>query len=198
MDWQGEYRYIVETGMLLSGSGGGGSRSQPTQKGALRLAETQPGKPPRLSRSEMTEFVQPNDANILGNMMGGRVMHLIDVCAAMTAMRHTGRPCVTASMERLDFIRPIRLGSAVVLKGVVHWAGRTSVEVGVDVFAENLLTGERWQTCSAILVFVALDEHGRPAAVPPVEPETDAEGRLFAEAAGRAAQRRGRPPAGTP
>jgi acyl-CoA hydrolase len=150
-------------------------------------------KPPRLSAVEMTEVVLPNDANPLGNMLGGRVLHYIDMAAAVAAVRHAGLPCVTASFDSVDFHAPIRIGEACILKAKVTWAGRTSLEVFVEVWAENLRTGERRQTTTAFTTFVAVDPTtGKPAPVPPVAPETEEERRLFESAAARRAERMAR------
>lgn len=147
-------------------------------------------KPPRLSAVEMTEVVLPNDANPLGNMLGGRVLHLIDMAAAVAAIRHAGYPCVTASFDSVDFLTPIHVGEACILRARVTWAGRTSLEVYVDVQAENMLTGERRQTTTAFTTFVALDPStGKPAMVPPVLPETQDERSLYAGASARRAER---------
>jgi acyl-CoA hydrolase len=147
-------------------------------------------KPPRLSAVEMTELVLPNDANPLGNMLGGRVLHFIDLAAAIAANRHTGRPCVTASFDSVDFLAPIKVGEVCLLKARVTWAGRTSVEVYVEVFAENPTTGERRVTTTAFTTFVALDPAtGKPCPVPPVAPETEEERALFEGAQARRAQR---------
>jgi acyl-CoA hydrolase len=149
------------------------------------------GKPPRLSTVEMTEIVLPNDANPLGNMLGGRVLHLIDVAAAIAASRHCSRPCVTASIDSVHFLHPIKVGHAVLLKGQVNWAGRTSIEVGVEVYAEDFWsTGRRTHTCSALLTFVAVDpETGKPTVVPPVLPETEEEKERHRGAEERRAER---------
>lgn len=147
-------------------------------------------KPARLSAVEMTEMVLPNDANTLGNMLGGRVLHHIDMAAAMAAVRHAGRPCVTASVDSVDFLAPIHIGEVCILKAKVTWAGHTSLEVHVDVYAENLITGTRRKTTSAYTTFVALDsETGKPATVPPLVLETPDEERLFAEALVRRGER---------
>src|SRR5271168_5189677 len=118
------------------------------------------GKPVSASSSEITEAVLPNDANPLGNMLGGRVMHLIDIAGALAAHRHSNSIVVTASVDYLDFRFPIRVGEFIVLKSSVNRVFNTSMEVGVKVFSENILTGQRLHTCSAYLTFVALDEHG--------------------------------------
>lgn len=147
-------------------------------------------KPPRLSAVEMTEMVLPNDANPLGNMLGGRVLHHIDMAAAVAAIRHSGNPCVTASFDSVDFLTAIHVGEACILKAKVTWAGRTSLEVNVEVYAENLRTGERRLTTTAFTTFVAIDPAtGKPAPVPPVAPETEEEQRLFAGAQLRRAER---------
>lgn len=146
-------------------------------------------KPVRESVVERVEMVLPNDANPLGNILGGRVMHLIDITAAIAAQRHSGRPVVTASIDQVDFHHPIKVGQLILLKAAVNFAGRTSMEVGVKVFSEDTLTGERRHTSSAYVTFVALDEHGRPAPVPGLIPETDEERRRYGEAQQRRAQR---------
>jgi len=134
---------------------------------------------------ERVEMVLPNDANPLGNMLGGRVMHLIDITAAIAAQRHSRAIVVTASIDEVDFHHPIRVGQLIVLLASVNCTGRTSMEVGVKVFSEDTLTGERRHTSSAYLTFVALDAEGHPVPVLPVIPETEEEKRRF-----RAAERR--------
>ena len=123
----------------------------------------------------MTEFVMPNDTNTLGNLLGGRLLHLMDLCAAMTAQRHTRRVCVTASVDNVVFSSPIKLGEMVILESYVNRAFNTSLEVEVSVSAENPLTGERREANTAYFTFVAVDESYRKTAVPPLEPETKEE-----------------------
>lgn len=137
------------------------------------------------SQVEMTEIVLPNDTNQLGNLLGGRLMHMIDICAAIAAARHSNRVCVTASIDELNFLKPIAVGQAVILKASVNRAFRTSIEVGVRVSAENLLTGERFHANTAYLTFVAINEEGKPVSVPPIHPETEEEIRRYNEAAAR-------------
>ncbi|MDB4894216.1 MAG: acyl-CoA thioester hydrolase [Firmicutes bacterium] len=150
-------------------------------------------KPPRLSTVDMTELVLPNDANPIGNMLGGRVLHFIDMAAAISAIRHAGNPCVTASFDSVDFHHPIHIGEACILKSKVTWAGHTSIEVFVEVYAENIRTGQRRHTTTAFTTFVAIDPAtGKPAPVPPVAPETDDERRLFEGALQRRAERMAR------
>lgn len=138
---------------------------------------------------EMTEMVLPNDANRLGNLLGGRLMHMMDIAAAIAASRHTNRVCVTASVDELHFHHPIRIGEVVILQASVNRAFRTSLEVGVRVTKEDLLTGERTHTNSAYLTFVAIDEEGRPVPVPLIVPQTKEEKRRYRDAARRRQQR---------
>ncbi len=147
-------------------------------------------KPARLSTVEMTEVVLPNDVNPLGNMLGGRLLHFIDMAAAVAAMRHSGNPCVTASFDSVDFLAPVHVGDACILHARVTWTGRTSLEVYIEVYAERLTTGERRQTTTAFTTFVALDPAtGRPTPVPPLLTETDEERAVFAGGAVRRAER---------
>jgi acyl-CoA hydrolase len=144
-----------------------------------------PGRPVSASRTEMIEMVLPQDANLLGNILGGRVMHLIDIAGAIAAHRHCHRQVVTASVDHLDFLNPVRLGELIVLEAQVNRAFHTSVEVGVEVFSENYSKGERKHTTTAFLTFVALDEIGHPSPVPPVILKTLEERRRFREAGER-------------
>lgn len=137
----------------------------------------------------MTELVLPNDANIVGTILGGKVMHLVDLCGAIAACRHAGAVTVTASIDHMDFRYPIRVGELVVLKASVNRAFHTSMEVGVKVFSESMLNGERRHTSSAYLTFVALDAAGHRVEVPPVLPETADERRRYEKAAARRAYR---------
>ena len=143
------------------------------------------GKPVRESRAEMVEVVLPNDANVLGNILGGRVMHLIDIAAAIAAHRHSSSYVVTASVDYLDFRSVIRVGELIILKSSVNRVFHTSMEVGVKVFSENVLTGERKHTSSAYVTFVAIDENGRPRVVRPLLLETDDDRRRHREAGER-------------
>jgi len=143
------------------------------------------GKPVRESVSEYAEVALPNDTNGLGNVLGGKVMHLVDLAAALAALRHARKPVVTASVDSLHFIHPVRIGQLIVLRSSVNRAFHTSMEVGVHVETENLLTGQKVHTCSAYLTFVALDENKRPTAIPPVIPETEEEKRRYHEAGER-------------
>lgn len=143
------------------------------------------GKTVQQSVTEMTELVLPNDSNNLGNILGGRVMHLIDLAGAITAARHAGRVAVTASMDSVDFRHPIRVGQVIHLKARMNWAGHTSMEVEVAVFCDDLLTGRRVKTSTAYLTFVAIDESGKPTPVPPLVLTTEEEDQRFQEAEAR-------------
>ena len=136
----------------------------------------------RESQAEMVEVVLPNDANPLGNILGGKVMHLIDIAAAIAAHRHSRSYVVTASMDHVDFLHPVRIGELIVLKSSVNRVFHTSMEVGVKVFSENVLTGERRHTSSAFVTFVAIDDQGKPRPIPPVIPETEEDKRRYEQA----------------
>ncbi len=133
----------------------------------------------------MHELVLPNDTNSLGMVQGGRVMHLMDLCGAMTAKRHCRKNVVTAAMDQLSFHHPVNVGEIMVLKSSVNYADRTSMEVGVKVVAEDPLTGDTRHTSSCYLTFVALDAKGRPTTVPKVIPETEEQKRWYQAAQGR-------------
>jgi acyl-CoA hydrolase len=143
------------------------------------------GKPVSASRSEIVEAVLPNDANPLGKMLGGRVMHLIDIAGALAATRHSNSHVVTASVDYMDFRFPIDVGEWIVLKSSVNRVFRTSMEVGVKVFAENVLTGEQKHTSSAYVTFVAIDHNRKPKPVPPLILETVGDQRRYDEAGER-------------
>jgi acyl-CoA hydrolase len=141
------------------------------------------GKPVSASRSEMTEIVLPAQTNPLGKLLGGHVMHLVDMAAAMAAHRHSNSYVVTASVDYIDFRNPVNLGEIVILKSQVNRVFHTSLEVGVEVFSENALTGEKKHTTSAFVTFVAIDQHTRkPKPVPPLIVRTEEEKRRFEEA----------------
>lgn len=136
----------------------------------------------RESQVEMTEMVLPNHTNRLGNLLGGQLMHWIDICAAIAAFRHTNRVCVTASVDELNFLHPVREGEVVILRASVNRAFTTSVEVGVKVILENLFTGSRKHANTAYLTFVAIDDHGHPVPVPKVQPSSREEKRQIGRA----------------
>jgi acyl-CoA hydrolase len=141
-----------------------------------------PGKPVRASQSELTQVVLPNDANLLGNILGGAVMHLVDICGAIAAHRHCGSYVVTAAIDHMDFRYPIKVGEIIILKASVNRVFHTSMEVGVKVFQENVITGKRRHTNSAYLTYVAVDPDGKPHAAPAAIPRTAQEKRRYREA----------------
>lgn len=159
------------------------------KKASSASSEELAGKPVSASRTEMTEVVLPQDANVFGNILGGRVMHLVDIAAAITAHRHCRSTAVTASVDHIDFRNPIRIGEVIMLKASLNRAFHTSMEIGVKVFSEDILTGEKKHTTSAYVTFVALDEDHRPKPVPPVIPETADDHRRYREALVRRKQR---------
>jgi acyl-CoA hydrolase len=140
------------------------------------------GKPVRESHSEYSELALPNDANGLGNVLGGKVMHLVDLAGALAAIRHARCPVVTASVDYMNFLHPVRIGQLIILRSSVNRVFRTSMEVGVKVWVEDLMKGERQHTSSAYLTFVAVDREGNRVPVPPVIPETEEERRRYREA----------------
>lgn len=134
------------------------------------------------TQSEMTEIILPNDTNTLGNLLGGRLMHFIDLTGAMAAYRHARTNVVTASMDHIDFLQPVRLGNLLTLKSSVNRAFTSSMEVGVKVWAEDSRTGDVAHVASAYLVFVAVDEEGKPQSIPRLIVETPNEQRRFDDA----------------
>lgn len=142
-------------------------------------------RPVRDSQSEMNEFVLPNDANPLGALLGGRLMHWIDMAGALAAHRHSRQYVVTASIDHLDFWTPVHVGDLVVLRSSVNRVFTTSMEVGVTVWVENYLQDEQRHVSSAYLTFVAVDAAGRHLRVPPVIPETDEQKRRYEDAGRR-------------
>lgn len=136
------------------------------------------------SIADYSEIALPTDANPLGYLLGGRIMHLVDLAAATAAMRHARMPAVTASIDHMSFLYPVHIGQLVMLKASVNRVFHTSMEVGVKVWVEDLTTGEIRHTSSAYLTFVAQDKSGRCVPVPPVIPESAEEKRRY-EAAGQ-------------
>lgn len=143
----------------------------------------------RETQSEYSELCLPNDTNTLGNMLGGHVMHLVDLCGAIAGLRHAGTPIVTASIDQMTFLHPVRLGELVILKSQVNRVFRTSMEVGVKVWVENLQTRAVRHTSSAYLTFVALDPAGSPVVLPQVIPESGDDVRRYEQAAERRSYR---------
>ena len=146
-------------------------------------------KPAADSRVEMTELVLPEHTNALGTIFGGQIMAWIDTAAAICAYRHCRTQCVTASMDALHFISPVKLGYIVILRASVNFTGNTSMEIGVKVTSEDPLTGAQAHTASAYLTFVAVDEAGNPRSVPPMLAQTNDEKRRYADGQKRRATR---------
>ena len=144
----------------------------------------------RNSQVTMHELVLPNDTNNLGNVLGGRVMHLMDMCAAMSAYKHARTHVVTASVDNMNFLAPAKKGFILILKSSVNYVAKSSMEVGVKIKSENPFTGETKHTASAYLTFVSLDQKGRPREVPDINPETDVEIRRYKEGKSRTMQRK--------
>ena len=142
-------------------------------------------KPVRESRTELTQVVLPNDANPLGNILGGTVLHRGDITGAIAAHRHASSYVVTASIDHMDFRSPIKVGEIIILKSSVNRVFHTSMEVGVKVFREEVFTRKQKHTSSAYLTYVAIDADGRPQAVPKLIPETAEEKRRYREAGKR-------------
>ena len=136
-------------------------------------------KPVRASQVMFADLAEPQSQNVAGTLFGGVLLGFIDRAAAFCAMKHAGRPVVTKSFDSVEFNQPIYIGELVVAKASVNFTGTSSMEIGVKVFAQNPITGEERHTNTCYATFVALDETGRPARVPPISPETDDERRRY-------------------
>ena len=130
---------------------------------------------------ETNQLVLPEDTNLLGNLLGGKTMHWIDIAAALTAAKHSNRTVATVSIEKINFKKPIKKGKLVCIKSHLVWTGRTSMVIDVDVYSEDLFSGEREKTTDARLTFVALNENGRPVKVPGIEFENEEQKKVFEE-----------------
>lgn len=146
---------------------------------------------PADSLAVLTTTILPADTNAYGNLFGGALVALIDKTASITASRHARRNVVTASIDRVDFIQPIRLGDIVTIRSRLNYTGRTSMEIGVEAHSEDRRGGRPVHACSAVLTFVAIDDAGLPGAVPPLDLATEEDRRLFAAGKARADARRG-------
>jgi acyl-CoA hydrolase len=143
----------------------------------------------RETQHETSQLMMPQHSNNLGHVFGGVILSMMDTSAAISAIRHARTNCVTVSVDRVDFREPIHLGDLVIMKCSVNFVGRTSMEVGVRVEAENLQTGIRRHTNSCYLTFVAVDRNGRPVEVPKLVPETEGEIRRYEAAKARRRRR---------
>lgn len=146
---------------------------------------TPASKPVSASTCKMTEIVLPNDTNSLGNMMGGRLLHLMDKCAAISAQRHSNRVCVTASVDNVEFQSAIQEGEIVVVQSRINGAFYSSMEVELNVWAENPRTETRRKCNRAFYTFVAIDEEGSTVEIPNIDPESAAEQKRYEAAAKR-------------
>lgn len=153
-----------------------------SQKAVPKSGKAAGGKPPKDSVVTMTEIVLPSHANALGTIFGGRIMAWIDIAGAIAAGRHARRVVVTASIDALHFVAPVKVGHYVHIKASVNFAGRTSMEVGIRVDSEDPMTGQMFHTATSYATFVALDDQGKPTAVPPLLPETPEEKRRYEQA----------------
>jgi acyl-CoA hydrolase len=144
---------------------------------------------PNESETVMSELMMPHHANVMGNVFGGVILSLVDHVAAVCAIRHSRKQCVTVSVDKVDFREPIHVGELITAMARVNFAGRTSMEVGVKIVAENVISGEQRHTNSCYVTYVALDDTGQPTPVPPVVPKTADEKRRYDRAAQRRATR---------
>ncbi|MDE1976326.1 MAG: acyl-CoA thioesterase [Elusimicrobia bacterium] len=148
-------------------------------------------KPVRESLTQLADLMSPPDANMRGTVFGGKILQMVDKAAAVCAMRHAGRECVTVAMERVEFLVPIQIGHLVTVEARVNFVGRTSLEIGVEVYAEDTALGERRHTNSCLATMVAVDKNGRPASVPGLVLETPEDKKRHAEALARRKRRTG-------
>ena len=153
------------------------------------MTNPQPPKTMRASRVTLSQLMHPEHANLLGNVHGGWIMKLVDEAGALASMRHAQRKVVTVAIDSMVFRQPIRIGDLIILNAEVTYTGRTSLEAEVQVQAENPITGERTHTNTAYLVYVALDDYGRPTTVPPLEAETEEDKQKMARAKERQERR---------
>jgi len=160
-----------------------------TNPTVVETSESEIQRTVRETQSDYYEICLPNDANLLGNMLGGHVMHLVDLCGAIAAIRHARCTVVTAAIDQMTFLHPVHIGELVRLKSQVNRVFRTSMEVGVKVWVESLQSGRLRHTSSAYLTFVALDRAGNRVILPPIVPETEDEKRRYEQAAERRAYR---------
>lgn len=143
----------------------------------------------RASRVTLSQLMHLEHANLLGNVHGGWVMKLADEAGALACMRHAQKKVVTVAIDSMTFRQPIKLGDLVILRAEVTYTGRTSMEATVEVHAENPVTGEQTHTNTAYLVYVALDDEGRPTSVPPLQPENEEEKEMMEQAKARQERR---------
>jgi uncharacterized protein (TIGR00369 family) len=153
------------------------------------MTESQTPKTIRASRVTLSQLMHLEHANLLGNVHGGWVMKLADEAGALACMRHAQKKVVTVAIDSMTFRQPIKLGDLVILRAEVTYTGRTSMEATVEVHAENPVTGEQTHTNTAYLVYVALDDEGRPTSVPPLQAESEEERQMMEQAKQRQERR---------
>ncbi|MCB0045657.1 MAG: acyl-CoA thioesterase [Caldilineaceae bacterium] len=151
------------------------------RQGNTPMTETPPARTPDETSLTLTQFMQPEHSNSLGNVHGGVILKLCDECGGIIAARHARHPCVTVTVDSVTFLQPVMLGRLLLVHGRITWVGRTSIEVEIRVEAENLLTGQVFHTNSAYFVYVALDDERNPAEVPPLLLETEEARTRFAQ-----------------
>lgn len=142
-------------------------------------------KPVRASLTTLSDLTYPPNANIHGTVFGGHILQMVDKAAAVCGFRHAGAACVTVAMDRVEFLVPIKVGAFVIVEAQINHAGKTSMEIGVEVYAEDLIAGTRRHTNSCLVTMVAVDKDGRPVPVPPVLLETPEEKARFVAAEAR-------------
>jgi uncharacterized protein (TIGR00369 family) len=153
------------------------------------MTESLQPKPVSASRITISQLMHPEHANLLGNVHGGWIMKLVDEAGALACMRHAQKKVVTVAIDSMTFRQPILIGDLIILNAEVTYAGHTSLEAEVHVLAENPITGKQTHTNTAYLVYVALDDEGKPTSVPPLQPETEEEKRKFDQAKTRQERR---------
>ncbi len=153
------------------------------------MPNTLSGKKPQTSKVTLSQIMQPNQANFHGNVHGGWIMKLVDEAGGLACIRHAQHRVVTVAVDQMTFKHPIKIGDLVIFEAEVSYVGRTSMEAEVNVFAENPITCQRWHTNTAYLVYVALDERGKPTRVPPLILETDEEKQRFEDGKARQSHR---------
>src|SRR5580693_6154515 len=175
----------IVPGKKKAAASDGSCELEPKGKRTTMNEDTMQPRPVRDSQSEMAEIVLPNDANPLAALLGGRLMHWIDLAGAMAAHRHSRSYAVTASVDHIDFLVPVRVGDLVILRSSVNRVFHTSMETGVKVFVENYIADTAQHVASAYLTFVAVDGKGNNVKVPPVMPETEEQQRRYDDAGRR-------------
>ena len=153
------------------------------------MKPSHPGKSVRASLTRISDLTSPPNANVHGTVFGGDILQLVDKAAAVCAMRHSAAACVTVAMDRIEFLYAIRVGDLIIVDARINYAGSTSMEIGVDIYAENLIKGTRSHANSCLVTMVAVDKTGRPVKIPPLLLETREERTRYSAAEARRAAR---------